>query len=49
MQELERIETELRKALEQHAKNPSPELLARANELRRLYVELNVKTNGGKK
>ena len=49
MQELERIETELRKALEQHAKNPSPELLARANELRRLHVELDVKTNGGKK
>ena len=49
MQELERIETELRKALEQHAKNPSPELLARANELRRLYVELGAKTNGGKK
>ena len=49
MQELERIETELRKTLEQHAKNPSPELLARANELRRLYVELNVKINGGKK
>ena len=47
MQELERIETELRKTLEQHAKNPSPELLARANELRRLYVELDVKINGG--
>ena len=49
MQELERIETELRKTLEQHAKNPSPELLARANELHRLYVELDAKTNGGKK
>lgn len=48
MQELERIETELRKTLEQHAKNPSPEILARANELRRLYVELDVKINGGK-
>lgn len=48
MQELERVETELRKTLEQHAKNPSPEILARANELRRLYVELDVKINGGK-
>ena len=48
MQELERIETELRKTLERHAKNPSPELLARANELRRLYAELDVKINGGK-
>ena len=48
MQELERIETELRKTLEQNAKNPSPELLARANELRRSYVELDVKINGGK-
>lgn len=48
MQELERIETELRKTLEQNAKNPSPELLARANELRRLYAELDVKINRGK-
>lgn len=48
MKALERIETELRKTLEQNAKNPSPELLARANELRRLYVELDVKINGGK-
>lgn len=48
MQALERIETELRKTLEQNAKNPSPELLARANELRRLYVELDVKINGDK-
>ena len=49
MQELERIETELYKTLEQNAKNPSPELLARANELRRLYAELDVKINGGRK
>lgn len=48
MQELERIETELRKTLEQNAKNPSPELLARANELRRLYAERDVKISGGK-
>ena len=48
MQELERIETELRKTLEQNAKNPSPELLARANELRRLYAERDVKSSRGK-
>ena len=48
MQELERIETELRKTLEQNAKNPSPELLARANELRRLYAERDVKIGRGK-
>lgn len=47
MQELERIETELRKTLEQNAKNPSPELLARANELRRLYAERDVKISRG--
>lgn len=48
MQELERIETELRKTLQLNAERPSPELLARANELRRLYAERDVKINRGK-
>ena len=48
MQELERVETDLRKTLQLHAERTSPELLARANELRRLYAERDVKINRGK-
>lgn len=48
MKELERIENELRKTLQQNAERPRPELLARANELRRLYAERDVKINRGK-
>ena len=49
MQELERIEEELRKTLAKNAENPSPDLLARANELRRQYAERDVRINGGKR
>lgn len=48
MQELERIEAELRETLAKLAQNPNPELLAKANELRRKYVEIDVRINGGK-
>ena len=49
MRNLETIEAELYKVLRENAKNPSPELLARANELRRLYAELDIKLSEGKK
>lgn len=49
MRDLESIEAELQRVLRENAKQPSPALLEEANRLRREYVELDVKLNGGKK
>ena len=48
MRNLETIEAELYKVLRENAGRPSPALLEEANRLRREYVELEVKINGGK-